>query len=122
LEFERKFDFVDRYFLDSFTEKIFKERTRVSHATFKFLCEKLGPFLKKQQTHFRRPILVKERVAMSLAKPGTGDGLHMVGEVYGVVECTILEIDKEFCKMVRLYLQKIFIQTPNANRLRTQYL
>jgi hypothetical protein len=55
---------------------------------------------------------------MSLAKLGTGDGLHMVGEVYGVAECTISGIVKEFCKMVRLHLQKIFIQTPNENRLR----
>jgi hypothetical protein len=56
--FERQFGFVDRYLLGSFTKKIFKERTRVSHANFKFLCEKLGPFLKKQQTSFRRPISV----------------------------------------------------------------
>jgi hypothetical protein len=42
----------------------------------------------------------------------------MVGEVYGVVECTILGIVKEFCKMIRLHLQKIFIQIPNENRLR----
>jgi hypothetical protein len=37
--FERQSAFVDRYLLGSFKEKMFKERTRVSHATFKFLCE-----------------------------------------------------------------------------------
>jgi hypothetical protein len=95
-----------------------KERTHVSHAIFRSLYEKLGPFLKKQQTQFRRPIFVEEKVAMSLARLGTGDGLHMVGEVYGIVECTISGIVKEFCKMVRLHLQKIFIQTPYENRLR----
>jgi hypothetical protein len=90
--------------LGSFTEKMFKERTCVSHATFRFLYEKLGPFLQKQQTHFRRPIFVEERVAMSLARLGTGDGLRMVGEVYRIAKCTILGIVKEFCKMVRLHL------------------
>jgi hypothetical protein len=55
---------------------------------------------------------------MSLARLGTGDGLRMVGEVYGIAECTISRIVKEFCKMVRLHLQKIFIQTPNENKLR----
>jgi hypothetical protein len=115
--FERQSGFVDRYLLGSFTEKMFKERTHVSHANFMFLCKKLGPFLKKEQTHFRRPISVEERVAMSLARLGTGDGLRMVGEVYGVAEYTISGIVKEFCKMVRLHLQKIFIQTPNENRL-----
>jgi len=42
----------------------------------------------------------------------------MVGEVYGVAECTISGIVREFCKMVRLHLQKIFIQVPNENRFR----
>jgi hypothetical protein len=42
----------------------------------------------------------------------------MVGEVYGIVECTILRIVREFCEMVRLHLQKIFIQTLNKNKLR----
>lgn len=116
--FERPSGFVDRYLLGSFTEKMFKERTRVSHATFRFLCEKLGPFFKKQHTNFRRPISVEERVAMSLARLGTGDGLRMVGEVYGVAECTISRIVREFCKMVRLHLQKIFIQVPNENKFR----
>ncbi len=117
--FERQSGFVDRYLLGSFTEKMFKERTRVSHATFRFLCEKLGPFfLKKKHTHFRRPISVEERVAMSLARLGTGDGLRMVGEVYGVAEYTISRIVREFYKMVRLHLQKIFIQVPNKNRFR----
>ena len=45
--FERQSGFVDRYLLGSFTKKMFKERIHVSYATFRFLCEKLGPFLKK---------------------------------------------------------------------------
>jgi hypothetical protein len=44
--FERQSGFVDRYLMGSFTEKMFKERTSVSHATFKFLCERLDPFRK----------------------------------------------------------------------------
>ena len=42
----------------------------------------------------------------------------MIGEVYGVAESKISKIIKRFCRMVRLYLQKIFIQTPNKNKLR----
>jgi hypothetical protein len=72
----------------------------------------------KQQTHFIRPISVEERVAMSLARLGIVDGLRMVGEVYGVAEYTISGIVKEFCKMVRLHLQTIFIQALDENRLR----
>ena len=97
---------------------MFKERTCISHVAFRFLCEKLGSFLKNQQTHFRRPIFVEERVAMSLARLGTWDGLRMVGEIYKVAECTIAGIVKEFCKLVRLHFQKIFIQTLNKNKFR----
>jgi hypothetical protein len=55
---------------------------------------------------------------MSLARLGTWDGLRMVEGVYGVTECTILGIVREFCKLVRLHLQKIFIQIPNKIKLR----
>lgn len=39
--------------MDSYTELMFRERTRVSHATFQYLCEELGPFLRKQDTNYR---------------------------------------------------------------------
>ena len=55
---------------------------------------------------------------MSLARLGIGDGMRMVGEVYWVAECTISRIVREFCKIVRLHLQKIFIQVPNENKFR----
>ncbi|KAG0560309.1 hypothetical protein KC19_10G170800 [Ceratodon purpureus] len=51
--YERPVGFTARFLLRSYTENMFKERTRVSHATFRFLCEKLGPFLKKQHTRMR---------------------------------------------------------------------
>lgn len=65
----------------------------------------------------RRPISVQERVAISLARLGTLGGLSVVGEVYGVPECTISKIIREFCKIMRLHLQKIFIQIPNEIKL-----
>ena len=43
---------------------------------------------------------------MSLAGIDTCDGLHMVGDIFGVVECIVSKIVRAFCKMVRLHLQK----------------
>jgi hypothetical protein len=40
--------FVDRLLLGSWTENEFRKRTRVTHNTFRFLCERLGPYLKKK--------------------------------------------------------------------------
>jgi hypothetical protein len=53
---------------------------------------------------------------MSLAELDIGDGLCMVGKVYGVVESIISENVREFGKMVKLHLQKIFIQIPKKNK------
>jgi hypothetical protein len=66
--FERNVGFTDRLLLGSFTEKMFKQRTCVCHKTFKFLCERLGPFLQKKNTPMRETISVESRVAMSLQR------------------------------------------------------
>ena len=52
-------------------------------------CERLGPYLQRKNTHTRGTILVETRVAISLKTLGTGNTLHIVAEVYGVVESTI---------------------------------
>jgi hypothetical protein len=46
--FERNVGFTDRLLLGSFTEKMFKQRTRVYHNTFNFLCKRLGSYLHKR--------------------------------------------------------------------------
>jgi hypothetical protein len=104
----RQVGFTDRFLLGSFTQRMFKQRTRVSHGTFRFLCEKLDPFLKKKDTHMRAAIFVETRIAVSLCRLGTGNGLLLVGEVYGIAECTASCIVREFCKVVRKTLIKGF--------------
>jgi hypothetical protein len=52
--FERNVGFTDRLLLASFTEKMLKQRTRVCHNTFKFLCERLGPYLQKEKYTYER--------------------------------------------------------------------
>jgi hypothetical protein len=46
--FERNVGFTDRLLLGFFSKKMFKQRTRICHNTFKFLCERLGSYLQKQ--------------------------------------------------------------------------
>ena len=76
---------------------MFKQRSHVCHNTFKFLCERLGPY-----TRMRETILVESIIAMSLQRLGTGNTLCNVGEVYGVAESIISEIVRIFCKLVRV--------------------
>jgi hypothetical protein len=87
--YENKIGFLDRFLLGSFIERIFKQRTCVSHAMFCFLCEKLGLYLQRQNTHMREIIFVESKVAMSLQRLGIGNMLCSVGKICGVVEFSI---------------------------------
>ena len=104
--------------MGSYTEGQFKVRTRVKFATFRFLCEKLGPFLQKQDTPFRNSISVETRIAVSLTRLGSGNGQLLIGDLYGVAECTVSKIVREFCKAVRQHLQRIFVQMPSESQFR----
>ena len=63
---EKMLGFMDRLLLGSWTEKKFRMRTRMTYTTFRFLCERLGPHLKKEDTRFRVSVPVQEKIAMSL--------------------------------------------------------
>lgn len=114
----RQVGFTDRLLLGSFTEKMFKQRTRVCHGTFRFLCEKLGPFLGKKSTPMRAAISVETRIAVSLCRLGTGNGLLLVGEVFGIANSTASCIVREFCKVVRKHLLKVLVQFPSEVQFR----
>jgi len=115
---ERMYGFVDRLLLGSWTEKEFRKRTRVKYVTFRFLCERLGPYLQKEDTRFRVTVPVQERIAMSLHRLGNGDGLQSIGDLYGVHKSTLSIIVREFCRAVRKHLQPIFVQTPSESQFR----
>ena len=76
--FEKNVGFMNRLLLGSFTENMYKQKTRVCHDTFKFLGERLGPYLQRKNTQLGETILVESRVAMSLQRLGTGNTLCIV--------------------------------------------
>ena len=71
---------------------MFKQKVCICYNTFKFLCEKLGLYLQRKNTHKRNTISIERRIAMSLQRIGTGNTLCTIGLVYGVVESIILGI------------------------------
>ena len=110
--------FVAQLLLGSWTEEEFRKRTRVTYTIIRFLCKRLGPYLKKENTHFRVTMLVQERITMSLHRLGSGDGLQTISDLYGVHKTTLSIIVREFCRAVRKYLQPIFVQTPNKSQFK----
>jgi hypothetical protein len=100
----RQSGFRDQFLLGSCTKNMFKKRIKVSHTTFQYFCEKLGSYLRKQHTSISNPTSMEGRVAMSLIWLGSGNGLQLVGDLFGVTKGTISVIVKEFCHMIRLHL------------------
>ena len=75
--------FVDWLLLGLWTEKEFRKQTRVTYTTFRFLCERLRPYLKKEDIYFRITMAVQERIAMSLHRLDSGNGLQTIGDYRG---------------------------------------
>ena len=100
----RQCGFTDRFLLGSYNEGQFKERTRVKFATFKFLSEKLVPFLHNKNTPMKNAIFVETRIAISLSRLGTGNGQLLIGNLYRVAESTVSVLMREFFKAVRQHL------------------
>ena len=48
---------------------------------------------------------------MSLHRLGNGDGLQSIGDLYGVHKSSLSKIVRKFCRVVRKYLQSVFLQT-----------
>ena len=71
--------------------------------------------MKQNDTRFRVTVPVQERVAMSLDRLGSDDGLQSIGDLYGVHKSTLSKIVREFCRAVRKHLQPVFVQTLNES-------
>lgn len=65
---------------------MFQAHTRLNHSTFRFVVSIVAPTLERQNTILRECIFVEIRVAIALARRGSGNSLEMCGEVYGVAE------------------------------------
>jgi len=52
--------------------------------TFKFLYERLDPYLQRKYTRMKEAISIESRVVMSLQRFRIGNNVSIVGEVYGV--------------------------------------
>ena len=59
-----------------------------------------------------------EKVAMLLHKLGSGHGLQNLGDLYEIHKNTLSKIVKEFCRVVKKYLQLVFVQTPIESQFR----
>ena len=59
---------------------------RVNKNTFSFLCETLGPSIKKFDTPMITSVNVDTIVVVTLARLATGNTLSMIEDLYGIVK------------------------------------
>ena len=61
---------------------------------------------------------VQDRIAMSLHRLGSDDGLQNTCDLYGVHKNTLSIEVREFYRAVRKHLQPVFVQTPSESYLK----
>ena len=93
---ERSSDWWKRI-VPQFTSDEWRENFRVSPETFGYICRELQPYLLKQDTHIRKAVSVKRRVAITLWRLSTNDEYRTIAHLFGVAKSTAHEIVEEVC-------------------------
>ena len=65
-KFVRSSSWWEYIVLETFTPTDWFENFRVSRQTFQYLCQKLGPLIRCQNTQLRKCVSVEKRVAITL--------------------------------------------------------
>ena len=90
--------------------QMFRDRMRVNKKICLFLCETLGPSIKKIDTPITASVDVETIVVDTLARFAIGNTLSMIGDLYGIAESTASVIVKECCKIIKYQLLPIVIE------------
>ena len=90
---------------------LWKEHFRVTRETFEFLCDLVRVKLQKQQTRFRVPVSVEERVGLALWRLATGNSYRSCGLQFGLGKSTAKIICGEFEQAI-FDLKDRFIKFP----------
>ena len=91
-------DWWEHVVLETFTSGEWLENFRLSKDTFDYLCTQLTPHFQYQDTHLRKPISVKKRVAITLWTLASSAKYRTVNHLFGVGRSTVCEIVHETCQ------------------------
>ena len=113
---ERSSDWWERI-VPQFTSDEWRENFRVSPETFGYICRELQPYLLKQDTHIRKAVSVKRRVAITLWRLSTNAEYRTIAHLFGVAKSTAREIVEEVCNAIVRKLFKKYIAIPSREAL-----
>ena len=84
----------------------------MSPDAFDHLAQLLQPVIHKQNTNFRQPICVKERLAVTLRYLTSGDLQQSVGWVHRIGKARISKIIKETASAIWEALKEVYLKPP----------
>ena len=89
---------------NNYSEARFKKTFRVSHSTFRYIFNCIGPFLARE-TVTEDPISPELRLALCLYRLGRRDYFYIVAEMAGLGVSTVCSIVNEVCQVLVDHLQ-----------------
>ena len=95
--------------LGTFTARDWLENFRMSKDTFTYLCAQLSPALHRSNTVMRKPLSVKQRVAITLWCLATPAEYRTIAHLFGVARSTVCETVHETCQAIVTVLKGKYI-------------
>ncbi|MCO5593261.1 hypothetical protein L7F22_047269 [Adiantum nelumboides] len=92
--------FLERALMATYSDHMFKSRLHISHSTYSVLVARLGPFLQRQDTNFRKAVIVEKRVAVAMHRLASGANLQVIADLYGILISTTQKIVIDFCDAI----------------------
>ena len=113
----RSVEFWKDIVLHSFTNQDWLKNFRMSKATFDYLCNWLKPAIERKDTHLRKAISVKHRLAITLWTLATPCEYCTVGHLFGVARSTVCVIVQKTCKAIFDVLFSEYVAFPKGRQL-----
>ena len=90
----------------------------MSRECFLYLCDQLRPEIQQQSTHLRKPVVVQQRLAITIWCMATCADYRTIGHLFGVAKCTVCTIIHDTCAaFVKVFLSRI-IKFPTEEALK----
>lgn len=110
---ERSKDWWERVVRFHFREEDWLENFRMSHATFKFICQRLEPYLKHSKKFVRAPISVEKQVAIALYKLTSCAEYRVVANQFGTHKTTVHRCVYKVCEAIYAEFKDDYLKLPN---------
>ena len=99
---------------NTFTGAEWYQNFRMHKTTFEYLCRELEPVLERSQTRLRKPLSVKQRVAVTLWRLSSSVPYRTLSWLFGIGQSTACEIVIETCDAIVAVLKNRCIRFPKG--------